>query len=182
MKKHLKRALLLVVVLIVSLVISVTVVLYNPGLIKGPLERYLSDVAGYPISLKGAVVLEPGKLSTLTAKQVHISGPDWAGHEDLIAVSHLRVSVVTSTLLKDIIVLDSLEVDGFQFNLETDSEGKGNWNSSNTPDTPSPAKDEDSDTSGSFRSHRSPPWSSCPRWPSWARTFQTASSGRFSQG
>jgi hypothetical protein len=47
MKKNLKRALLLVVVLAVALVVSVAVVIYNPGLIKGPLERYLSDVAGY---------------------------------------------------------------------------------------------------------------------------------------
>jgi len=150
MKKFFKRALLLVVVLAVVLTVGVTVVLYNPGLIKGPLERYLSDVAGYPISLKGELVIEPGKLSSLTARKVHISGPDWAGHEDLIAVSHLKISVVSSSLFKDIIVLDSLQVDGFQFNLETDAEGTGNWISANKPDKPSSTKDDDSDNRGSF--------------------------------
>ncbi len=150
MKKHLKRALLLVVVLAVTLAVGVAVVLYNPGLIKGPLERYLSDVAGYPISLKGKLEIDTGKLSTLTAEHIQISGPDWAGHDDLIAVSHLRLSVLTSSLFEKIIVIDSLQVDDLQLNLETDAKGKGNWISANKSNTPSSAKEDDSDTRGSF--------------------------------
>ena len=143
MKKHLKRALFLAVGLVVALAIGATVILYNPGLIKGPIERYLSDVAGYPISLKGELTIEPGTLSSLTARNVQISGPDWASHDDLITLSRLKVSVITSSLFKDTIVVETIDLEGLQLNFETDTKGKGNWISAIKPPSP-----EDNDGSG----------------------------------
>lgn len=130
MKKVFKWLLLL----LAALFISVIVIVYNPHLIKGPLERNLSRIAGYPVSLKGDLDLKPGRLTELTAKHIHISAPDWAKHEDLIAVEHLQLSLLTSSLFEDIIVIDSLHVDKLELNLETNSEGKGNWLTANKPE------------------------------------------------
>lgn len=127
MKKLFKWLLLLVITLAVGLV----VILYNPQLIRGPLERNLSRIAGYPISLKGDLDINPGRLTELTARHVHISAPDWAKHEDLIAVEHLKLSLLTSSLFEDIIVIDFLHVDKLELNLETNSEGGGNWLTAN---------------------------------------------------
>ena len=129
MKKFIKWLLFLTIALFCVLAI----VIYNPGLIKGPLERYLSDAAGYSISLKGDLKIRPGRLTELTADHIHISAPDWAAHQDLLAVEHLRLSLLTSSLFEDIIVLDSLQVDKLELNLETNAEGKGNWLTANKP-------------------------------------------------
>jgi len=133
MKKLFKWLLLLVI----ALAISVIIVLYNPHIIKGPLERYLSDVAGYSVSLNGELEIETGRLIEITARKVHVSGPDWAAHEDLIAIGHLNIVLNTATIFKDIVLIETVLIDDLQFNLETDDDGKGNWITANKPSSPS---------------------------------------------
>lgn len=132
--KSMKKLFKWLLLLVITLVISFVVVVYNPHIIKGPLERNLSRMAGYPISLKGDLVIRPGKMTKLTANHVHISAPAWASHQDLVAVEHLKLSLLTSSLFEDIIVIDSLKVDKLELNLETNSEGKGNWLTANRPE------------------------------------------------
>ena len=141
MKKIFKWLLALLAILVVSLVVLVN----NPGWVKGPVERHLSDIAGYPISLEGDLDLDLGRQTEITAKNIHVSGPDWATHRNLLAISRLRLSLDTGSLFKDVIVLESIEVDNLQLNLETNAEGKGNWLSANTASTPDEDADEGDD-------------------------------------
>ena len=125
------------------LAVAVVVLVYNPGLIKGPLERYLSDLAGYSISLEGDLEIDIGRQSRLTAKNIHISGPDWASHRDLVEIGNLRLALDSASLFSDILILESLQVDGLQLNLETDAEGTGNWLTANAQPSPT-GEDNDS--------------------------------------
>ncbi|RLA50210.1 MAG: hypothetical protein DRQ98_13160, partial [Gammaproteobacteria bacterium] len=122
--------------------VGIAVLLYNPGLVKGPLERYLSDLTGYQISLEGGLEIDPGRLSVLTAENIHISAPAGADNRDLISVAYLRLALDTGSLFKDIIIIDSLQVDNLQLNLEIDANDMGNWVSANAPPP------EDSDKAG----------------------------------
>ena len=70
MKKLFKWLLLLTAVLAVG----IAVLLYNPSLVKGPLERYLSDLAGYPISIEGELEIDTGRIIELSAADIHITG------------------------------------------------------------------------------------------------------------
>lgn len=124
--------------------IGVTVLLYNPGLAKNQLERYLSDLAGYRISLKGALKIDPGRLSVLTASNIHISAPGQTGNQDLLSAGSLRLVLDTGSLFEDTVIIDSLQVDSLQLNLETDADGVGNWISANAK----PAKDSGRDNIG----------------------------------
>lgn len=135
--KSMKKLFKWLLLLVIAVAISIVVVIYNPNIIKGLLERNLSRVAGYPISLRGDLVVSPGRMTELTANHVHISAPGWAAHQDLVAVEHLQLSILTSTLFEDIIVIDFLKVDKLELNLETNSEGKGNWLTVNKPKTES---------------------------------------------
>ncbi|MBT8072596.1 MAG: AsmA family protein, partial [Xanthomonadales bacterium] len=123
MKKLFKWLLIITLALLVSLAI----VVFNPGLIRAPLENYLSETAGYPVRLEGELKIRPGGVSTVSARNVHVSAPDWSREPDLLAIGHLELKLATATLLKDIIVIESLVVDGLELNLETDAEGRGNW-------------------------------------------------------
>lgn len=111
--------------------ICLTVVVFNPGLVRAPLEGYLSDTAGYPVRLEGDLKVRPGAVSTVTARNVHVSAPDWSREPDLLAISDLEIKLATATLFGDTIVIESLVVEGLELNLETDAEGNGNWISAN---------------------------------------------------
>ena len=138
MKKLFKWLLLLTA----ALAVGITVLLYNPGLVKGPLERYLSELAGYRISLEGGLEISPGRLSVLTAKNIRISAPAWADNRDLISVDYLRLALDTGSLFEDIVIIDSLQADNLQLNLETDANGIGNWISANTHSPDDSGRDE----------------------------------------
>lgn len=133
MKKIFKWLLLL----IIAFAICVAIILYNPQLIKGQLERYLSGVAGYSITLSGDLEVDTGRLIKVTARNIHVSGPDWASHEDLITVGRLDLALNTTSIFKDIILIESLQVEDLQTNLETNKEGTGNWITNNSPSPPS---------------------------------------------
>ena len=144
MKKFFKWLLILLAILVISLVVLVN----NPGLVRGPVERHLSDITGYPISLEGDLDLDLGRQTEITAQNIQISGPDWATHRNLLTITHLKLSLVTNSLFKDIIVLESLEVDNLQLNLETNAEGKGNWLSTNKASSPAKDADEENNSTG----------------------------------
>ena len=122
MKKLFKWLLILTAVLAVGVV----VILFNPVLIKGPLERYLSDLSGYQISLDGALKIDTGRVIELTATNILISGQDRTADRDLLALGSLKLVLVTASLFEDILVIASLQVDGLQLNLATDAAGEGN--------------------------------------------------------
>lgn len=132
MKKLFKWLLFLLFLLAAGL----AVLLYNPHLIKGPLERYLSDVAGYSVSLNGELEIETGRLIEVTARNVHLTGPDWAAQEDLVAVGHLKLVLNTASIFKDILLIEALKIDELALNLETDDKGKGNWVTADKPSSP----------------------------------------------
>lgn len=132
MKKFFKWLL----VLLVALTFSVVIVLYNPHLVKGPVERYLSNVAGYPVSLNGKLEISTGRWTEVSARNVHVSGPEWATQEDLVAVGRLNLVLDTASIFKDVVLIESIHIDSLKFNLETDDEGKGNWITANRTSAP----------------------------------------------
>ncbi|MDH3901658.1 MAG: AsmA family protein [Xanthomonadales bacterium] len=123
-------------VLIVALAVGLTILLYNPHMIKGPVERYLSDFAGYSITLDGELEINTGKLIQIGANDISVSAPEWARHDKVVVIGRMNLVLNTASLFKDIILVETLEVDDLQINLETDDKGKGNWITANRPSSP----------------------------------------------
>jgi uncharacterized protein involved in outer membrane biogenesis len=141
-----RRLLKWLVLLIAALTVGALVILYNPSLVKGPLERYLSGVAGYPVSLQGNLDIDPGRTIEIAANNISVAGPDWAKHDQLVAVGHLQLTLHTASLFKKIIAIESLVVEDLVINLESDVNGAGNWITAKSPDAPT-AKDNEQDPS-----------------------------------
>ena len=83
---------------IIATVAGVAILVYNPGLIKSALERHLSELTGYSISLHGELNIEPGRMTEVTAQNIRISGPEWASHGDLVSIRDLKLSLLTASL------------------------------------------------------------------------------------
>jgi len=129
MKKLFKWLLLLVI----TLVLCTTVVLYNPQLVKGPLEGYLSNLAGYSVALDGELEVGIGSQIEVSAKHVAVSGPDWATHKKLLTIGHLNLVLSTASIFEDTVLIERLLVDDLTLNLETNAEGTGNWLTADKP-------------------------------------------------
>jgi len=140
MKKLFKWLLLL----IVALAIGLTILLYNPHILKGPLERRLSELAGYSITLDGELEVNTGSVIQISAKNISVSSPDWARHDNIVAVGRLNLVLNTASIFKDIVLVETLEVDDLQINLETDDTGKGNWITANRSSSPPNKESSDS--------------------------------------
>jgi len=146
MRKLLKWLLLSMAVLAIGAV----VILYNPGIVKGPLERYLSDLAGYTITLDGRLKIDTGRLIEISADDIRISAPHWAHHEELVTLDHLYLALNTASVFEKTLLVESLEVDTLKLNLETDADGTGNWPRAKTRDD-SGKKDADTGVPVIFR-------------------------------
>jgi len=138
MRKVLKWLLLLFVVLGVGIAIF----LFNPGLAKGPLENYLSKITGYSISLDGELKIDVGRHATLTASDVRMSSMTWVGTGELLSLGELTLTLDLASLFEDIIVIETLLVNDLKLNLQTNTEGLGNWVSAPTPPSPEKAVTE----------------------------------------
>lgn len=122
-----KRLLKWVMTSMVLLVLTAVFVIYNPAVIKGPLENYLASVSGYDIRLAGDLDIELGRLTRLQVTDIHIAAPAWATREELVVVGKLDLSLETTSLFADVVILDALSIDGLDVNLEKDTSGAGNW-------------------------------------------------------
>lgn len=144
MRKFFKWLLLSIVVL----VIGAGVILYNPGIFRGPLERYLSDLAGYSITLDGKLNIDTGRLIEISADDIRVSAPEWAGHENLVTLGHLYLVLNAASVFEDTLLIESLRVDKLRLNLETKSDGTGNWPRGKTtaPKDKGKKRDEQGDT------------------------------------
>lgn len=123
MKKVFKWLLAVVVILAAVTV----VVLYNPNLIREPLERRISEASGYHVSLAGDLEISIGRSATLSVTDVYVAAPQWAAHNELITIDQLFLSLEIPSLFGETIVVDSLKISGLQANLETNSDDENNW-------------------------------------------------------
>lgn len=112
---------------IVVLAIGAGIILYNPGVLRGPLERHLSNLAGYPISLDGKLGIDIGRLLEISADDIRVSAPEWASRKDLVELGHLYLALNTASIFSDTVLIETLQVDKLQLNLETSADGTGNW-------------------------------------------------------
>lgn len=101
--------------------------LYNPNLAKGPLERQLSALSGYPVDLRGDLDIDIGRTTELSLMDLHVLAPGWSQNQDLGVIGHLKLRLDLASLFSDKIVIESLHVDRLDINLEIDAQGKQNW-------------------------------------------------------
>jgi len=144
-----KRFLKWLLVITGVLTIAVATLLFNPGLIKGPLENYLSKLTGYSIKLDGELEINAGRHAALTATDIRISNMTWEGNGDLVELGSLSLKLDMSSLFEDVIVIESLQLSDLNLNTETNADRVGNWVT--TPTRPPPGEAGTNGTIVTFR-------------------------------
>ena len=123
-----------------ALAIVIGILLYNPGLFKGPLENYLSKLTGYTISLAGELEISTGRKTALTITNLHIASPEWAGDGELVKVGYLNLVLDGTSLFTKTVIIESLKIDDLMVRPATNAEGVGNWVITRSQQSPQPSQ------------------------------------------
>ncbi|MCF6264242.1 MAG: AsmA family protein [Xanthomonadales bacterium] len=139
MKKAFKWGMLLTA----GMLIGIGIIFYKPGIIKTPLESYLSKQIGYDIRINGELDFSAGREIRVRLSDVRASNPEWEAGGVLMSLQSLQLVLDAASLLDDPIIINSLQLDQLNLKLETNVKGLGNWAVSR----PAAAKSQTEDTS-----------------------------------
>lgn len=93
-------------------------------------DKVLASVrhaTGRDLAINGPVSLTLFPVLGVTAQQVSLSNPPWAGPEPMVQIAKLTVRLKTLPLLSGKVAIDSFVLDQPQIDLKTDREGRKNW-------------------------------------------------------
>jgi len=99
------------------------------GAYEEEIEAYLSRAIGHEVEVSGALELDFGNLTRLTAEQVTLSNADWQPESRLLSADYLSVTVRLWSLIDSPVVIEDFELRGLDVIVEKNSAGQSNWES-----------------------------------------------------
>ena len=94
---------------------------------RGTAEKALSELLGRELSIAGPFEPEFGLRSSLVAGDIKLANPGWCSDPTMVHIDHFSITVDLWSLVSGPVVLHELEVRGVRVLLETDSDGRSNW-------------------------------------------------------
>ena len=94
---------------------------------RGTAEKALSDMLGRELSIAGPFEPEFGLESRLVAGDIKLANPRWCSDPTMVHVDHFAITIDLWSLVSGPVVVHDLEVRGARVLLETDSDGRTNW-------------------------------------------------------
>lgn len=95
-------------------------------------ESLLSEVLGRDVAIDGELHLLLGRNIELSASKLRLSATDWSDQDDLLQLENLSATVDSRSLLSDVIVIESLTIDGLNVFLQENADGQNNWTFAST--------------------------------------------------
>jgi uncharacterized protein involved in outer membrane biogenesis len=119
----------IIVILIIALMAAVYVLLdsYDYNKLKPRIARMVKDACGRELNLGGEVDLAIGFSPTLVVTDVAFANASWGSQPQMIRVEKLEAQVRLLALLHRDVQIRHISLAGVEVLLETDPNGKGNW-------------------------------------------------------
>jgi uncharacterized protein involved in outer membrane biogenesis len=124
-----KWAIGITALLMVTLVVTAYLILasYDYNKLKPRIAQAVKDATGRELTLGGAVTLAVGLSPSLVVADVMFANAPWASQPHMIKAGELQVEVELVPLLLGDVEFDRIELVDVEVLLETDAQGKGNW-------------------------------------------------------
>ena len=118
-----------VVVLVAAAMAAVYAVLasYDYNKLKPRMARMVKEATGRELKLEGEVDLTIGFTPTLVVRKAGFANAPWGSQPQMIQVDTLEAAVRLLPLLAGEVVVTYVGLSGVDVLLETDANGKGNW-------------------------------------------------------
>jgi uncharacterized protein involved in outer membrane biogenesis len=91
------------------------------------LAQRLADGLGRPVSIAGKLTLELGLTPSVTVERVSIGNAPWGSAETMLEIDRFEAALQLVPLLSRRISIARLKLTGATVLLETDANGRGNW-------------------------------------------------------
>ena len=125
MRGALKWTVWLVLGLLVALALFV---LFGLNLLRGPIERVVSDATSRELRIAGDLrAVWDWTYPRFRAENVSFANPAWGAEPTMFAAEAVEASISLVPLLRGRVVLPELELKGAQLHLERDAQGRRNW-------------------------------------------------------
>jgi uncharacterized protein involved in outer membrane biogenesis len=115
------------IVVVVLLGVAIAVSTVDPKTLIGPVQAEIKAATGREVAINGGVDLKLGLEPKLVADDVRIGNAPWAKTPDLLTAKKIEAVVGLLPLLKRRFELVRLNLIEPVITLETNAEGKGNW-------------------------------------------------------
>ena len=110
------------------LVVLALFVAFGLNLLRGPLERGVTEATGRELRMEGDLrAVWSWVHPRFRATKVSFANPDWAAEDLMFSADAVEASVSLLPLLRGRVVLPDLHLEGAKLNLEQDAEGRRNW-------------------------------------------------------
>ena len=110
----------------IALALVVVVAIFDWNWFRGPLERYLSESTGRPVTI-GVLDVDLALAPRIVLTDIEIGNAPWAGKEPLVSLRELMLSVSVPSLFTNDVILPQLRLTEGQMNLVRDKNGRANW-------------------------------------------------------
>ena len=110
----------------IALALVLFVAIFDWNWFRGPLERYLSESSGRPVTI-GYLDVELALPPRIIISDIAIGNAEWAGDEPLAVLRELMFSVKVPSLFTNKIVLPHVRLTGGDVTLVRDKDGRANW-------------------------------------------------------
>ena len=121
------------IVLLLLLGVAIAVWAVDPNEFVGPLQARIKAATGRDVTIGGGVELKLGLEPRLVAKDVRVGNAPWAGTPDMVTAKSVEVEVALLPLLRRRFELLRFNLVEPRIALETNAQGRGNWELTATP-------------------------------------------------
>ena len=122
-----RRSKILVALGIVLFLVALGIFLFDWNMLRGPVERYVSQKTGRPFAIHGDLDVKLSKLPLIEMHNVVLGNAPWGSQPRMAEVERVAFRIDLLELFHRRIVLPNIELNEPTILLETDAEGKGNW-------------------------------------------------------
>jgi hypothetical protein len=93
-----------------------------------PLAEFLVERAtGRALSIEGELDARAGRIVSIRAERISLANADWGSRNKMLSIEQMEISMDLMRLLRGVLTLDKLEVNGARLLFEEDEQGRSNW-------------------------------------------------------
>ncbi len=113
--------------LLLALLLVLLLVFFPWDVLRGPLNRYVSDKTGRHFEITRRLDVKLGRTTRVIADGIEFANPDWAQNPHLVKAEGAEIHVQLLPLLKRQIILPRVELRQPQLGLQMETDGRRSW-------------------------------------------------------
>lgn len=118
---------ILVVVAIIVALLALAVAFFPWDVLRGPLNRYVSDKTGRHFEITRHLDVKVGRTTRIFADGIEFANPEWARDPWLLKAAGAEIDIELLPLLRRHVVLPLVRLNQPQLGLQIDPDGRRSW-------------------------------------------------------